>query len=146
MIVQSVSLLFFLFDLKESCWRKKNKMNRIGNKWSEDEEQRMVKGLHQGRTLEDMAKDHQRTPKAMEMRRDGMVRRLSTKTSIEDLATLFSLSPSHVRDILATTPPKENTASSSSGIVKAEDILKRLDRMEALLEKMYKRIKGLSSK
>lgn len=116
-------------------------MNRIGNKWSEDEEQRMVKGLHQGRTLEDMAKDHQRTPKAMEMRRDGIVRRLSSKTSVEELATLFALSPSHVRDILASTPPVENTTN-----VKMEDIVKRLDRMEALLDKMYKRVKSLSSK
>ena len=119
-------------------------MNRIGNKWSEDEEQRMVKGLHQGRTLEDMAKDHQRTPKAMEMRRDGIVRRLSSKTSVEELATLFALSPSHVRDILASTPPPtENTNTTN---VKMEDIVKRLDRMEALLDKMYKRVKSLSPK
>lgn len=128
-------------------------MNRIGNKWSEDEEQRMVKGLHQGRTLEDMAKDHQRTPKAMEMRRDTMLRRLSTKASTEELASLFGMPASRVKEVLATPPPaaaphplSSSANTNASMTLQTNDVLKRLDRIEALLEKMYKRVKSLSSK
>lgn len=121
-------------------------MNRIGNKWSEDEEQRMVKGFREGRSLEDMAKDHQRTPKAMEMRRDVLLRKLSAKASHAELATMFSMKPNDVRDILAAPAPLESTSNhnnSGSNTQKSLDaILQRLDRLEVLVEKIYRRIKN----
>ena len=120
-------------------------MNRIGNKWSEDEEQRMVKGLHEGRSLEDMAKDHQRTPKAMEMRRDVLLRKLSGKASLAELATMFSMRTNEVRDILAAPPPApiESSSSNNNGTQKSLDaIVQRLDRLEVLVEKIYRRLKN----
>lgn len=113
-------------------------MNRIGNKWSEDEEQRMVKGFQAGKNIEDMAKDHQRTPKAMEMRRDALLRKLSSKASTPELASMFGMHATEVRDILAALPVEPSSATPKT----LEAILQRLDRIETLVEKTYRRLKN----
>jgi hypothetical protein len=116
-------------------------MNRIGNKWSEDEEQRMIRGLQQGKSLEQMARDHQRTPKAMEIRRDGLLRKLSSQVLPSELATMFAMPPSQIQDILSSTP-MASTENPSKNIPKIlEDLTTKIDRMETVLDKIYRRLK-----
>ena len=120
-------------------------MNRVGNKWTEEEEQRMVQAFQQGRALDDMARDHQRTPKALEMRRDHVLRRLSTKASVADLARLFGMDTGEVKEVLASAPPplsSTTTAPSKEDAGAMKEVLHRLEKIETLLEKMYKRIKS----
>jgi len=118
-------------------------MNRVGNKWTEEEEQRMVQGFQSGKSLEDIANDHQRTPKAIEMRRDHILRKLSTKASVAELAPMFHMETREVKDILASAPPpptpKEHHLSSHPDM---KQVLQRLENIETLMEKMYKRIKS----
>jgi hypothetical protein len=118
-------------------------MNRIGNKWTEDEEQRMILGFQKGKTLEDMAKDHQRTPKAMEMRRDSLLRKLSPKASVQELGQLFHMDPRDVKEVLASAPPPPTPSSSKEKESSFKEVLARLDKLETLLEKIYKRIKNM---
>ena len=124
-------------------------MNRVGNKWTEEEEQRMIEGFQQGRTMERMAKDHQRTPKAMEMRRDHLLRKLSSHSNVSELSQLFRMTTDQVQVILSSTPPPPSSATTGKGGGVApfepalQEMLQRLVRMETLMEKMYKRIKSL---
>jgi len=116
-------------------------MNRIGNKWSEDEEQRMIRGLQQGKSLEQMARDHQRTPKAMEIRRDGLLRKLSTQVLPSELASMFGMQPSQIQDILSSTPLASSEPPSKNIPKILEDLTAKIDRMETVLDKIYRRLK-----
>ena len=125
-------------------------MNRIGNKWSEEEEQRMVKALQQGRSMEQVAKDHQRTVKAIGMRVEYLIRKLSKHASDRELSELFHKTPQEVRAILDAPLPAPSSGSASGASAPADSSLeKRLSKMEhdiaamtRLVEKIYKKIKN----
>jgi len=122
-------------------------MNRIGNKWSEEEEQRMVKALQQGKSMEQVAKDHQRTVKAIGMRVEYLIRKLSKHASDRELSELFHKTPQEVRIILDTPLPAPSSASTPTPV--ESGLEKRLSKMEndiaamtRLVEKIYKKIKN----
>jgi transposase-like protein len=122
-------------------------MNRIGNKWSEEEEQRMVKALQQGKSIEQVAKDHQRTVKAIGMRVEYLIRKLSKHASDRELSELFHKTPQEVRSILEAPSPAPSSASTPTPV--DSGLEKRLSKMEndiatmtRLVEKIYKKIKN----
>lgn len=114
---------------------------RIGNKWSDEEDKRLMNELRQGKRIHDIAKDHQRTERAIQMR---LVKKMAESMSPEEIASCLHLEVSLVREWLS---PKDE---HSRGIPKLDvqelsDVLgridKRLTRIEEIVEKLYKKIK-----
>jgi len=116
-------------------------MNRIGTKWTDDEEKKLVDGLQHGYTFEQLSTRHQRSLKAIEMRVANLVKKASATMSTKDMAVFFRLSDNKIQEFLE----QDLTSSSSSSsdlYQKIHDIQTRLTAIEHLLEKIYRRTKS----
>lgn len=117
---------------------------RIGNKWTTEEEQQLIQQLQQNKHLAQIAKDHQRTQKAIEMRLQCIIRKLSSSKSMQDIASYLHID----MDTLQRLEQLENPSSTTSSSVlheQLQDMNMRLQKIEHTMDKLYKKIKVMKS-
>jgi len=121
------------------------KMN-TGNFWSKEEELQLLDEIGDKRTITDIAKLHGRTPKAIEMRIDSLIRKqYSENYTMASLMNLYNKNEKEILKILQEAPPRaEQKAQSKDKKPKNEEQLKniedRLERIEKYLTRIYKKV------
>ena len=120
-----------------------SKMN-TGNFWNKQEELQLMDEISEKKSLDEIAKSHGRTPKAIEMRLEGIIRKqYSDGYTLSSLMNLYNKTEKDVKKIIqdAAIPsqPKEPKKKQSN----EEDFKKieeRLERIEKYLIRIYKKI------
>lgn len=72
-------------------WRRAQLPPRVGESWSPEEDEKLVKSFKAGATLEELAGDHQRSVKAIQLRLDVLGE--ATGLTEGDKARIFGSSP-----------------------------------------------------
>jgi len=117
-----------------------------GNFWSKEEELQLLDEIGDKRTITDIAKLHGRTPKAIEMRIDSLIRKqYSENYTMASLMNLYNKNEKEILKILQEAPPRaEQKAQSKDKKPKNEEQLKniedRLERIEKYLTRIYKKV------
>lgn len=111
----------------------------IGKVWTKEEDERLMDAIREKRDVGQIAREHGRTPKAIEMRVEGQIRRLhrDRRYPVSTLADMFSMEEKQVRQVLEQQPPAPQQQRSR---VSLESIQKRLDDMEELLRRINKKL------
>lgn len=109
----------------------------IGKVWTKDEDDRLMDEIREKHDVEHIARGHGRTPKAIEMRVEGLIRRLhkDRRYPVSSLADLFHKPEQEIRQILEQPPPQQQQRA-----VTLESIQKRLDDIEDLLRRINKKL------
>jgi len=128
---------------------------RVGNKWTTEEEQQLIHHLRQQKTMPQIAVEHQRTVKAIQMRLQSIIRQLlSSSKSRQQIASYLNLDVQTVQELEQFECPSiSSSASQSSSPAVAtnaiheqlQEMHHRLQRMEHIMEKMYKKVKTINS-
>lgn len=125
----------------------------IGNLWTQKEELQLMDEIGEKIPLEEIAKNHGRTAKAIEMRMDAMIQKqYKSQYTMSALMNLYNKSEKEIRAILdkKTTPEKKSIGPSGgtvngNGVEKISETLrsmeKRMENIEKLLIKLYKKTK-----
>lgn len=120
------------------------KMN-TGNFWSKEEELQLLDEIGDKRTVTEIAKLHGRTPKAIEMRIDALIRKqYSENYTMASLMNLYNKNEKEILRIIQDSPPSKEPKQPSDKKQKNEDKLKniedRLERIEKYLTRIYKKV------
>lgn len=120
------------------------KMN-TGNFWSKEEELQLLDEIGDKRTVTEIAKLHGRTPKAIEMRIDALIRKqYSENYTMASLMNLYNKNEKEILRIIQDSPPQKEPKQPSDKKQKNEDKLKniedRLERIEKYLTRIYKKV------
>ena len=120
------------------------KMN-TGNFWSKEEELQLLDEIGDKRTVTEIAKLHGRTPKAIEMRIDALIRKqYSENYTMASLMNLYNKNEKEILRIIQDAPPQKESKQPSDKKQKTEDKLKniedRLERIEKYLTRIYKKV------
>lgn len=120
------------------------KMN-TGNFWSKEEELQLLDEIGDKRTVTEIAKLHGRTPKAIEMRIDALIRKqYSENYTMASLMNLYNKNEKEILKIIQESPPQKELKQQLDKKQKNEDKLKiieeRLERIEKYLTKIYKKV------
>ena len=101
-----------------------------GKPWTPEEEERLMDALQRHCTISDIARRHNRSIRAIEMRIESLVRKHKTagKTP-EQLMAMFQKTKEEVASILSVATDRS--------------IEQRLSAVETLLEKIYKKQKQI---
>jgi hypothetical protein len=115
----------------------------IGKPWTREEDDRLMEEIGERKTMECIARDHGRTQKAIRMRMEGFVRRLhkDRRYPVSSLVEMFHLPEQEIRLILEQEPPPRLRQERPQ-----EDIHKRLDGIEEILNKINKKLSRLVEK
>jgi hypothetical protein len=133
-----------------------------GTYWTKQEELQLMDELSDQKSMDEIAKTHGRTPKAIEMRLESLIRKqYKDNYTISSLVNLYHKTESEIQKIIDTTPsppsapgPEKTTASKqrpsiSSSTIKEKEQEMRLKKIEdrlVMIEKYVGRIyKILSS-
>jgi translation initiation factor 2B subunit (eIF-2B alpha/beta/delta family) len=117
-----------------------------GNFWSKEEELQLLDEIGDKRTVAEIAKLHGRTPKAIEMRIDALIRKqYSENYTMASLMNLYNKNEKEILKILQEAPPRaEQKQQSKDKKPKNEEQLKniedRLERIEKYLTRIYKKV------
>lgn len=108
---------------------------RTGNLWTDEEEKELIKELKQGLDISIIASQHQRTTKAIDMRMEMIYKNMITQgISQEKLFNIFGNK--------CIEYEKKKSSYSLDSIHNDINLLQnKLDRIQHLIEKLYKRIK-----
>jgi hypothetical protein len=117
-------------------------MSRNGEKWSEDEEQQLIHAMKQKKTIPFLAEQHQRSQRAIQMRLEYIVKKMSKTQSLTDISTLLHVDVATLKEWMTK---KESDQIQHPDHHHLTTYLKQLDQrlqnLEQLTEKIYKRIK-----
>lgn len=106
--------------------------------WSKEEEERLLKSIHNRQPIYNIAKEHNRSIKAIEMRVENLVRRMFTEgTNVKEISKLIHRSEGDIEKILdtqMTTGTKNNNQND------------RIQNIEEILKKIVKKQKVISEK
>jgi len=117
---------------------------RIGNKWTPEEEQLLIERVRRQEGVQNIALHHERTVKAIEMRIEHLIRKLSKGgMKTHDLCETFHKSPNDIQNILSSepNPPSSSFPMKEDTQERLDKIEQRLEKIERLLEKIHHRIK-----
>ncbi|NDE13668.1 hypothetical protein EBZ80_01925 [bacterium] len=108
----------------------------IGKVWTKEEDERLMDEIREKHDVQHIAREHGRTPKAIEMRVEGLIRRFhkDRRYPVSSLADLFHRSEQEIRQILEQSPQQQQRP------VSLESIQRRLDDMEDLLRRINKKL------
>jgi len=111
-----------------------------GNLWTAAEEMKLLEEIGDQKPIEEIAKEHGRTLKAIEMRLESMIRKKYSKDhyTIGTLSTLFQKSENDISRIIQDIP-KESTPKLNIG-EEIGEIKQRLQKIETLLLKIKKKL------
>jgi translation initiation factor 2B subunit (eIF-2B alpha/beta/delta family) len=115
-----------------------------GNFWSKEEELQLLDEIGDKRTVTEIAKLHGRTPKAIEMRIDALIRKqYSENYTMASLMNLYNKNEKEILKIIQEVSQKE-VKQPFDKKQKSEDKLKniedRLEKIEKYLSRIYKKI------
>jgi arsenate reductase-like glutaredoxin family protein len=117
---------------------KHTKMSSAFQPWSKEEEERLLKSIHNRQPIYNIAKEHNRSIKAIEMRVENLVRRMFTEgTNVKEISKLIHRSEGDIEKILdtqMTTGTKNNNQND------------RIQNIEEILKKIVKKQKVISEK
>jgi hypothetical protein len=131
-----------------------------GTYWTKQEELQLMDELSDQKSMDEIAKTHGRTPKAIEMRLESLIRKqYKDNYTISSLVNLYHKTESEIQKIIDTAPspptgPEKTTASKQKPSVSSSTIgekeqemrLKRIEDRLVMIEKYVGRIyKILSS-
>uniref|UniRef100_A0A6C0K050 Uncharacterized protein n=1 Tax=viral metagenome TaxID=1070528 RepID=A0A6C0K050_9ZZZZ len=133
-----------------------------GTYWTKQEELQLMDELSDQKSMDEIAKTHGRTPKAIEMRLESLIRKQHKDNyTISSLVNLYHKTESEIQKIIDTAPspppvtgPEKTTASKQRPSVSSSTIgdkehemrLKRIEDRLVMIEKYVGRIyKILSS-
>jgi len=112
----------------------------IGSIWTKEEEMQLYEEISDNLPLQEISKKHGRTVKAIEMRIDYLIRKKYQENyTIDSLGKLFNKTDKEISAILQN---KESKKSDNSVIDKLKHIEEKIDSMEKILLKIYKKIKS----
>lgn len=77
---------YHLIQLKEAP-----ETSRIGQKWTNEEEEKFIGLIESGKNIEEIAKEHQRTVGGMECRRRHMAVNMLNSKSMEEICNLLQV-------------------------------------------------------
>lgn len=119
----------------------------IGNFWSKDEELKLMDEISEKIPIENIAKSHGRTVKAIEMRLESMIRKqYNGSATISSLMSLYNKTESEIRKIIQDQPPqqfkeKKKDKNDKNLDEKLNKIEEKINNLEKIILKIYKKIK-----
>jgi hypothetical protein len=115
--------------------------NNVGKSWTKTEENQLMEEIKADMDIETIAKDHGRTIKGIEMRIESIIYKKSKFDNYTNnvLANLFNKSEDDIQKIIDNFNIKDKKISNPS--IEIININERLDKIEKLLNKIYKKIK-----
>ena len=116
-----------------------------GNFWSKQEEMQLMDEISDKIPLEHIAKNHGRTPKAIEMRLENMIKKqYGENYTITSLMNLYNKSESEIKKIIqsevSVSIPKEKK-NDKHVIEKLNKLEEKINNIEKIILKIYKKIK-----
>jgi len=119
---------------------------RMGKKWDEDEELRLLTLIQQKKSVDDIAKEHERTPGGItsHLRLLAAEYWFGDKLPIEEIARITGLTHSQIEDaIKKRTPPKKesNTNEPSENPSEMSEMISLLKEMNSKLSILLEKIK-----
>lgn len=120
-----------------------NSNNNNGIKyWTKKEEDDLCHAIKLKRTFERIAADHGRSVKAIQIRFHSILKkRMEKGENLKTLRDQFAMSETEMKNILAIETP-ERTANTNIHNFDQNKILERLDKIEAIMMKIYKHVKS----
>lgn len=102
--------------------------------WSEYEEKKLIQSIKNKESIPDIAKNHERSVRAIEMRIELLIRKYHQNgMSVTELEKLFNKDQKSIDSILH---PKPNI----------DDLMERVKRIEDIVNKIYKKQKIMEKK
>jgi hypothetical protein len=121
--------------------------------WTTVEEDRLLSSIRQQKPLPVIAREHNRSVKAIEMRAEGMIRRMHKEgRSPKELMSLFRRSEQDIDTILSAAAAAPSAAdhrsnSTTTQIIEAiQGLESRLSQIEENINKLLRRQKSLNEK
>ena len=112
-----------------------------GNLWNKQEELQLMDEISDKKTVEEIAKSHGRTSKAIEMRIESLIRKqYQNKYTINALMTLYNKSEQDIKKIIQEIPQKKEFKKPGEQDDRIQKLEERLERIEKYLIKIYKKI------
>jgi hypothetical protein len=87
------------------AWRRAQLPPRVGEPWTADEDEKLVRGFKAGATIEELAREHQRSPRAIQLR-------------LDTLGEATGLTEGEKARIFGSRPAKTTGATTRSGTSK----------------------------
>lgn len=117
-------------------WTQKKEMSKKGQPWTTEEEKDMLDRLRMGVGFETVAREHERTVKAIQWRWGMHCQRRIHRESIDlsRLAREFHTSPEVLSEILEQMKPSPSTSASAN----TKSLEDKIDRMYDMLLKIVK--------
>ena len=115
-------------------------MSRNGEKWSEDEEQQLIHSIKQKKTIPFLAEQHQRSERAIQMRLEYIVKKMAKTQSLADISSLLHVDVATLKEWMTNKESDQFQRPDVTTYLKQLD--QRLQHLEQLTEKIYKRIKS----
>lgn len=118
---------------------------RMGQKWDEDEELKLLTLVQQKKSVDDIAKEHERTPGAIykHLRVLAAEYWFGDKLSIEEIARITGLTHSQIEDaIKKRAPPRKesNTTEPSENPSEMKELISLLKEMNSKLSILLEKI------
>ena len=131
---------------------KKIKMSKRGEPWTTDEHDRMLDALRGGMSFEKVARQHERSVKAIQWRFGTHCQRVMPKKTIEQVAQEFRQSPDRIEEIMVDMKSQKQQQhqlqSHSQPVIAAADtthIDEILQKHTKLLKKIFQNQQNILS-
>lgn len=122
----------------------KKKLMNIGNFWSKDEELKLMDEISEKIPIENIAKSHGRTVKAIEMRLESMIRKqYNGSATISSLMSLYNKTEAEIKKIIQDQPKQQTKEKKKDRNIdeKLNKIEEKINNLEKIILKIYKKIK-----
>lgn len=117
-------------------------MTRNGDKWTDEEERQLLQKLRLKKSLSDIAREHERTERAIQMRMEFLAKKLYKSTPISEIASIMNQSTGTIEEwIEKETVPPPTRSSSEDILYVLKNMEKRMERLDHMVDKIYKRLK-----
>ena len=100
--------------------------------WTKEEEDKLIASVHNGHSVFNIAKEHNRSIKAIEMRIENIVKRMFTEgRSVKELSKMIHKTEKEIEQILDTG--KQNNNVQNDRMHNIEEMLKKISKRQKLL-------------
>lgn len=120
--------IYHILNLKETP-----ETSRIGQKWTIEEEEKFIGLIGSGKSIEEIAKEHQRTIGAMKIRRGVMAVNMLKSKSMEEVCDLLQVTQEDIEFFQKRLENRQNNTRQENIIEILNDIRRRLAIIESKL-------------
>ena len=112
--------------------KKEPETSRIGEKWTDEEENKLIALIASGKSIKEVAREHQRTIKGIESRKRHIAVNMLNSKSVEEICNLLQITEEDIKVYQSRRVKNQEINTNQENIIEIlNDIRRRLEIIES---------------